>query len=88
MSNIPYDTEVYSLIINDLFDNYLLFIHNIQIQQSNLLTLNTSIHNSFIILSIQQLITMNSVYILIIVIIQQDKIGVPLYLIEVVQLFL
>lgn len=48
MSNTTYDTEVYSrgTTINDLFDNYLLFIHNIQIQQSNLLTLNSNIHNS------------------------------------------
>ena len=48
MSNTSYDTEIYSrgTTINDLFDNYLLFIHNIQIQQSNLLTLNSNIHNS------------------------------------------
>ena len=31
---------------NELLDNYFLFIHNIQIQQSNMTTLNTSIHNA------------------------------------------
>ena len=48
MSNSQYDTEVYSrgTTINDMFDNYLLFIHNIQVQQSNLMTLNSTIHNS------------------------------------------
>ena len=48
MSNIQYDTEIYSrgTTINDMFDNYMLFIHNIQVQQSNLMTLNNTIHNS------------------------------------------
>jgi len=48
MSNNSYDTEIYSrgTTINDLFDNYLLFIHNVQIQQSNLFSLNNTMHNS------------------------------------------
>ena len=31
---------------NELLDNYLLFIHNIQVQQSNITTLNNTIHNA------------------------------------------
>lgn len=31
---------------NELLDNYCLFIHNIQVQQTNMTTLNTSIHNA------------------------------------------
>ena len=51
MSSNGYDTEIYSrgTTINDLYDNYLLFIHNIQIMCLFISTFIVFMHRSNII---------------------------------------